>query len=38
MNDAVLFDARKDGIAIVTINRPEHGSDLSPIRLCEWQY
>jgi enoyl-CoA hydratase/carnithine racemase len=23
MNDAVLFDAREDGIAIITINRPE---------------
>ena len=23
MSDAVLFDAREDGIAIITLNRPE---------------
>ncbi len=29
MTDAVLFDARKDGIAIITINRPEQRNCLS---------
>lgn len=29
MNDAVLFDARADGIAIITINRPETRNCLS---------
>lgn len=28
-NDAVLFDARKDGIAIITINRPEQRNALN---------
>lgn len=30
MNDAVLFDARADGIAIITINQPETRNALSP--------
>ncbi len=29
MTDAILFDARKDGIAIITINRPEQRNCLS---------
>lgn len=29
MSDAVLFDAREDGIAIITINRPEQRNALS---------
>ncbi len=29
MSDAVLFDARKDGIAIITINRPEQRNALN---------
>ncbi len=29
MNDAVLFDAREDGIAIITLNRPETRNCLS---------
>jgi len=29
MNDAVLFDAREDGIAIITINRPDTRNALS---------
>ncbi|AMO70548.1 enoyl-CoA hydratase/isomerase family protein [Sphingorhabdus sp. M41] len=29
MNDAVLFDAREDGIAIITINRPDQRNCLS---------
>jgi enoyl-CoA hydratase len=33
MNDAVLFDAREDGIAIITLNRPDARNALSkPIR------
>jgi hypothetical protein len=30
MSDAVLFDAREDGIAIITINRPEQRNALIP--------
>src|SRR5580658_5880021 len=30
MNDAVLFDARADGIAIITLNRPETRNALGP--------
>jgi enoyl-CoA hydratase/carnithine racemase len=30
MSDAILFDAREDGIAIITINRPESRNCLSP--------
>ena len=30
MSDAVLFDARDDGIAIITINRPDQRNCLSP--------
>ena len=29
MTDAVLFDARDDGIAIITLNRPEQRNALS---------
>ena len=30
MSDAVLFDARDDGIAIITLNRPDNRNALSP--------
>lgn len=30
MNDAVLFDAREDGIAVITLNRPSSRNCLSP--------
>ncbi|MEV0248213.1 enoyl-CoA hydratase-related protein [Nocardia sp. NPDC050712] len=30
MNDAVLFDARPDGIAVLTLNRPERHNCLAP--------
>lgn len=29
MSDAVLFDARDDGIAVITINRPEHRNSMN---------
>ncbi|MEJ5975047.1 enoyl-CoA hydratase-related protein [Novosphingobium sp. PS1R-30] len=37
MTDAVLFDAREDGIAIITINRPEQRNALSrEVREALW--
>jgi enoyl-CoA hydratase len=41
MNDAVLFDARDDGIAIITLNRPEQrnalGKDIRAGLFAAWE-
>ena len=41
MNDAVLFDARSDGIAVITLNRPEArnalGKDIRAGLFTAWE-
>jgi enoyl-CoA hydratase/carnithine racemase len=41
MNDAVLFDAREDGIAIITLNRPDArnalGKDIRAGLFAAWE-
>jgi enoyl-CoA hydratase len=40
MSDAVLFEARRDGIAVVTLNRPESrnalGKDIRECLFAAW--